>query len=216
MDLKSTERQLAAGHVYKDAANVAKTVEALRVPEEVQHYERFYANQEMRRQQLLKRQRDELELLKQKNLVRGTHDRCAREEQESINKKRLQIHQSKMAHQHLLESKLKVELYDPPSMLRQKRPGYQATSASLRGSQIEGVVVRGGIASHDTRGRMAQSTLKFLEPSFNVHKPPPPAKLHGPEMPDLTDKHDFFQPMTSTVTTEWKTAAMLHRDERKF
>lgn len=49
---------------------------------------------------------------------------------------RLKNHEKDMSHTHTMEGKLKAEMSVKPSALWQHRPGYDFTSASLRGQQV--------------------------------------------------------------------------------
>jgi hypothetical protein len=59
-----------------------------------------------------------------------------REKSLQVASRKMEFHENKMRHNHLLESKLHPEMTVKPSALWQKRKGHLATSASYRGQQL--------------------------------------------------------------------------------
>jgi hypothetical protein len=221
LELMSTEKQLAKGHDYKNAAWVKRMVDALEIPEQEAAWAHFEAAQHAERAALQAKHAREAKLQLQRHLGMELRDARAQTLQRTVNATRFKHHAADMSHAHLVEARRKVELNDPPSALRFERAGYHATAASLRGKHLQAACHRGGVAAHDPRGRFGAGTLQLLGPSLKhgqrpLYATPPPAKPHGPDLPDLTPGHNFVAPLLSTATHEWTTSAMLKRGQRGY
>lgn len=221
LSLMSTEKQLAKGHDYKNAAWVKRMVDALEIPEKEAAWQHFEASQHARRDALKAKHTRETKFQMQRHLGMILRDERAQKAQRDVNTTRFQHHLMDMHHAHDAEARRKVELNDPPSALRFERRGYRATSASMRGRHLQAAAHNGGVAAHDPRGRFGAGTLKLLGPSLKpgqlpLYAMPPPAKPHGPDLPNLTPLHDFTAPLLSTTTNEWTTSTMLKRGQRGY
>lgn len=139
-ELIRAEHELIKLDQYEDAKKVRYMLDRILPKEEKQFYETFNASIEDKRKHLKGKQDEENVRLDEKLKGILWNDLRKREKNVNVNEQRIKNHLKDMSHFHLLESKLKPELSAKPSALWQKRKGYESTSASLRGHQLNNFI----------------------------------------------------------------------------
>lgn len=139
-ELIRAEDELIKLDQYEDARKVRYMLERILPKEEKEFYAAFNASIEDKRKNLRLKQSEEDVKLDEKLKGILWNDLRKRERNMSVTEQRIKNHVKDMSHFHVLESKLKPELSAKPSALWQKRKGYEATSASLRGKQLNNLI----------------------------------------------------------------------------
>jgi|MDSY01.2.fsa_nt_gb hypothetical protein len=207
LELADTERKLAKGHEYRDAALVKRRVDRLEGPEAAKAEAAFEARQQRRRAALAAEHRADAHKAVVRRVDRVWRDRRLGEAQWGANEQRLKNHAQDMAHAHLLDRRTTPEFSAAgPSALRTKRRGHGATGAAFRGTQLLSAARRGRFAVHDPRDGLTRHPLApvrsvdFLSTAAMDGFETPDAAPHGPHMPGLTESHDFVRPLNGTYT----------------
>jgi len=139
-ELIKAEHELIKLCQYDDAQKVRYMLERILPGETERFYSKFEKSLEAKRAALREAQvNDNLRLGEKLKGIKWTDVRRCELEKKICNQ-RIKNHFDDMAHAHILENKLKPEMSVKPSALWQKRPGYNSTSASLRGSQLQDYV----------------------------------------------------------------------------
>ena len=139
-ELIRAEDELIKLDQYEDARKVRYMLERILPKEEKEFYSAFNASIEDKRKNLRLKQSEEDVKLDEKLKGILWNDLRKRERNMSVTEQRIKNHLKDMSHFHVLESKLKPELSAKPSALWQKRKGYETTSASLRGQQLNNLI----------------------------------------------------------------------------
>lgn len=178
IELKKAEAELIRLAQYDDARKVSLMLEKLIPQEEKARMKKFDMEIERKRENLATKQKQDAIRIEEK--VKGLKWAGTRQadKRSDIGLQRIKNHRMDMEHAHHHEKKLRPEMSVKPSALWQKRPGYQATDAALRGDQLLHLVRTGG-------GKPLASS--------------PPKQVFAAS---LTDKHDFFDhsSLQNTVT----------------
>jgi hypothetical protein len=139
-ELIRAEDELIKLDQYEDARKVRYMLERILPKEEKEFYSAFNVSIEDKRKNLRLKQSEEDVKLDEKLKGILWNDLRKRERNISVTEQRIKNHLKDMSHFHVLESKLKPELSAKPSALWQKRKGYETTSASLRGQQLNNLI----------------------------------------------------------------------------
>jgi len=139
-ELIRAEDELIKLDQYEDARKVRYMLERILPKEEKEFYSAFNASIEDKRKNLRLKQSEEDVKLDEKLKGILWNDLRKRERNINVTEQRIKNHLKDMSHFHVLESKLKPELSAKPSALWQKRKGYETTSASLRGQQLNNLI----------------------------------------------------------------------------
>jgi hypothetical protein len=139
-ELIRAEHELIKLDQYEDAKKVRYMLDRILPKEEKEFYDTFNTSIEDKRKKLRAKQDEENTRLDEKLKGILWDDLRKREKNLNVTEQRIKNHLKDMSHFHLLESKLKPELSAKPSALWQKRKGYDATSASLRGQQLNNII----------------------------------------------------------------------------
>lgn len=178
IELKKAEAELIRLAQYDDARKVSLMLEKLIPLEEKVRMKKFEEEIELKREVLARKQKQNAVRIEEK--VKGLKWNGTRqaEKRSNIGLQRIKNHRLDMEHAHHHEKNLRPEMSVKPSALWQKRPGYQATDAALRGDQLLHLVRTGG-------GKPLSSS--------------PPKQVFAAS---LTDKHDFFDhsALQNTIT----------------
>jgi hypothetical protein len=179
IELKKAESELIRLAQYDDARKVSLMLEKLLPKEQEACTKKFDREIQQRRDVLARKQK--YDAIKVEEKVKGLQFTGARmaDKRHEIGVQRIKNHKTDMEHAHHHERRLRPEMSVKPSALWQKRPGYTATDAALRGDQLLHIARTGG--------------KKALTAS-------PPKQVFAAS---LTDKHDFFDhtklPNTGTL-----------------
>lgn len=121
---------------YEEARKVRNMIDKI-LPGEVKANDKvFERKNQLQREMLRKAHIEDEARLEEKIKALMWKDKRRRESDYAREEQRVKNHQKDMEHAHFLESRLRPEMSVKPSALWQKRPGYQNTSASMRGSQL--------------------------------------------------------------------------------
>ena len=177
IELKKAQDELIRLAQYDDARKVSLMLEKLLPQEEKARMKEFELDIQRKRENLSVKQKQYAVRIEEK--VKGLKWAGTRqaEKRSNIGLQRIKNHRLDMEHAHHHEKTLRPEMSVKPSALWQKRPGYQATDAALRGDQLLHLVRTGG-------GKPLTSS--------------PPKQVFAAS---LTDKHDFFDHSSLQNTT---------------
>ena len=140
IELVRAEKELIRLNQYDDAQKVRLMLQKIVPVERKRFYKAFDESIETMRSDLARKQ--EMDRIRAGEKVKGINwgDMRRREKEKKRETLRIDIHQHDMLHAHSVESKLRPEMSIKPSALWTKRPGYMATSSSMRGAQLQSFV----------------------------------------------------------------------------
>lgn len=170
-ELSKAEYNLNKSKAYDEAMKVRKMINKIQPKEEKQFFKKFDQSIEKKRIDMERKQKLDDDRVEEKLKKKKWDELRRREHQLAVLNQRVLNHEKDMLHMHTLESKLKPEMSVKPSALWQHRPGYNATSASLRGQQLldfargkkEGVAVFADslVERHDYEDAPQNTTLLY-------------------------------------------------------
>mmetsp|Transcript_6717 Transcript_6717/g.11025 ORF Transcript_6717/g.11025 Transcript_6717/m.11025 type:complete len:346 (+) Transcript_6717:63-1100(+) len=121
---------------YEEARKVRNMIDKILPGEVKKNEEVFEQNKQQARVKLAKDQHEDWGRLEEKIKALVWKDKRRRETELCREEQRVTNNMRDMNHAHFLEGRLRAEMSVKPSALWQKRPGYQTSSASLRGQQL--------------------------------------------------------------------------------
>jgi hypothetical protein len=121
---------------YEEARKVRNMIDKILPGEVRKNEEVFEQTKQQVRAKLAQAQQEDLGRLQEKIKALVWKDKRRRETELGREEQRVTNNLRDMNHSHFLEGRLRAEMSVKPSALWQKRGGYQATSASLRGQQL--------------------------------------------------------------------------------
>ena len=140
IELMKAETELTRLRQYDDAQKVRLMLQKIIPVERKAFYKAFDEGIETMRRDLATRQQADRIRAGEKAKGMTFNDIRRREKEHKSETARIKIHEHDMHHSHSVESKLRPEMSIKPSALWTKRPGYMATSASMRGAQLQDLV----------------------------------------------------------------------------
>lgn len=155
---------------YEEARKVRHMIEKILPGEIKKNEEAFERSKQQSRDALAAAQRGDVGRLEEKIKALVWKDHRRRDTEQAREEQRVGNNLRDMQHAHFLEGRLRAEMSVKPSALWQKRRGYNATSASLRGQQI----------LDDARGNTDGANTVFAD--------------------SLVDKHDYSGSLSGTQT----------------